>query len=83
MRGYSYPFSRAYFNRYETNPDREHCTLAMISTPNTKDGERCFQGTGVNFVVVDSVRDTAQFDASKKFSKIYTSRFISIYQKNN
>lgn len=82
MRGYSYPFSRAYFGRYETNPDREHCTLYMISTPSSKDGERCFQSTGVNFVVVDSLRDGAQFDTAKKFSKIYTSRYISIYQKN-
>ena len=82
MRGYSYPFSRAYFNRYETNPDREQCTLAMISTPNTKDGDRCFQRTGVNFVMVESSRDTAQFNSSKKFSKIYTSRYVTIYQKN-
>ncbi len=82
MRGYSYPFSRAYFGRYETNPDREHCTLYMISTPSSKDGERCFQATGVNFVVVDSVKDSAQFDSAKKFSKIYTSRYITIYQKN-
>ncbi len=82
MRGYSYPFSRAYFGRYETNPDREHCTLYMISTPNSKDGERCFQATGVNFVVVDAVRDAAQFDTAKKFSKIYSSRYIAIYQKN-
>jgi hypothetical protein len=82
MRGYSYPFSRAYFNRYETNPDREHCTLYMISTPSSKDGERCFQATGVNFVVVDSIKDTAQFNTAKKFSKIYSSRYITIYQRN-
>lgn len=82
MRGYSYPFSRAYFGRYETNPDREQCTLMMISTPNTKEGEKCFQATGVNFVVVNSQEDAAQFDTAKKFSKIYSSRYISIYQKN-
>ncbi|MEK9173995.1 MAG: hypothetical protein AAB845_01890, partial [Patescibacteria group bacterium] len=82
MRGYSYPFSRAYFGRYETNPDREHCTLYMISTPSSKEGERCFAATGVNFVVVDSVKDSAQFNTAKKFSKIYSSRYITIYQKN-
>jgi hypothetical protein len=82
MRGYSYPFSRAYFGRYETNPDREHCTLYMISTPSSKDGTRCFEATGVNFVVVDSIKDSAQFDTAKKFSKIYTSRYITIYQRN-
>ena len=82
MRGYSYPFSRAYFGRYETNPDRERCTLYMISTPSSKEGERCFEATGVNFVVVDSIKDSAQFDTAKKFSKIYSSRYITIYQKN-
>jgi hypothetical protein len=54
----------------------------MISTPSSKDGERCFQATGVNFVVVDSTKDTAQFNTAKKFSKIYSSRYITIYQKN-
>lgn len=81
MRGYSYPFSRAFFNRYETNPDREQCTLAMISTPNTKEGKRCFEETGVNYVVVNADEDGAQFSASKDFSKIYASRYIAIYQR--
>lgn len=75
---YNYPFSRSYFKRYEDNPDREHCTLAMISTPNTAFGKKCYQDLPVRFLVVNPKFDQAQFLSSPKFSLIYSSPDVAV-----
>jgi len=81
MRGYTYPLSRGFFQRYEDNPDREQCTLLMISVPNTPKGEKCFDDTGTSIVVVNPDYDATQFDKSSRFSKIYASKYIAIYRR--
>lgn len=81
MRDYSYPLSRGFFKRYEDNPNREQCTLAMISTPNLPKGEKCYTETGTNIVMVNPRFDTAQFEKSDTFSKIYSSDTVSIYKR--
>lgn len=83
LRGYDYPLSRGYFKRYEdgTNP-REQCTLRMISTPNTVQGQKCFTDTGTDFVVVNPAYDTAQFRKSSDFSLVYASDDISVYHRD-
>jgi hypothetical protein len=79
-RGYNYPLSRSFFKRYEDNPQREQCTLAMISTPNTAFGKQCYQELGVHFVIVNPKYDRAQFQKSPSFSLIYQSPDIAIFE---
>lgn len=83
LRGYDFPLSRGYFKRYEdpTKP-REQCTLKMISSPNTPEGIRCFEGTGTNIVMINPAFDATQFDKSKSFDKIYASDGIGIYKRH-
>lgn len=84
MRDYSFPFSRGYFKRYEdsTKP-REMCTLWMISEPNTKRGQKCFNDLRVNFIMVNPRFDSAQFEKSQEFWKIYSGKEINIYYRPN
>jgi hypothetical protein len=81
-RDYNYPLSRSFFKRYEDNPDREHCTLAMIATPNAPLGKQCFQDLPVRFLVVNPKFDYAQFVKSPQFSLVYSSSNVAIFQFN-
>ncbi len=81
LRDYNFPLSRSYFGRYET-PGREQCTLQMISIPNTAEGKRCFETSGVNIIVVHPLYDRSQFEKSNNFSRIYSSNDIHIYEKS-
>jgi hypothetical protein len=80
MRDYFFPLSRGYFSRYETS-DRERCTLDMIAIPNTPRAKACFQGTGVNYLVVNPEFDAPQFAKSPDFSRVYSSDKIHIYAR--
>lgn len=83
MRDYNYPFSRGFFKRYEdATKQREMCTLWMISTPNLEDGQKCYNETGVDFVMVDPQFDSAQFQKSKDFDQIYANNEINIYHRH-
>lgn len=77
---YNYPLSRSFFKRYEDNPGREQCTLAMIATPNTPFGKQCYQDLPVRYLVVNPHFDQAQFTKSSEFSLIYSSPNIAIFQ---
>ncbi len=80
MRDYSYPFSRSYFKRYEDKTkQREMCTLWMISEPNSQRGQKCYNETSVNFVIVNPKIDNAQFQNSNNFWKVYANNEVSIY----
>ncbi len=83
MRDYAYPLSRGYFKRYEdeTNP-REQCTLLMISVPNLPEGRACYEDLDVNLVAVHPAYDTAQFEKSHDFSRIYSGTTVHIYERN-
>jgi len=81
LRDYSYPLSRGFFKRYEDNPNREQCTLLMISVPNTARGEKCYTETGTNFVVVNPHFDITPFEKSSSFARIYASDDIHIYAR--
>ncbi len=81
MRDYSYPFSRGFFKRYEDNPNREQCTLLMISVPNTPQGEKCYAETSTDLVMVNPAYDTAQFEKSSSFSRVYASELVDIYKR--
>ena len=81
LRDYSYPLSRGFFKRYEDNPNREQCTLLMISVPNTERGEKCYAETKTNFVVVNPSFDVTPFEKSDAFSRIYASENIHIYER--
>ncbi|MDO8566278.1 MAG: hypothetical protein Q7S04_03785 [Candidatus Moranbacteria bacterium] len=81
LRDYAYPLSRGFFKRYEDNPNREQCTLLMISIPNTARGEKCYADLDVNFVIINPHFDTTQFEKSEQFSRIYASDDIHIYQR--
>ena len=81
LRDYAYPLSRGLFGRYADNPDREQCTLSMISVPNTARGEKCYDELGVSLVAVNPHFDTAQFEKSERFSRIYASDDIHIYER--
>lgn len=81
LRDYAYPLSRGFFKRYEDNPDREQCTLYMISVPNTPQGEKCYDETGTDLVMINPEFDTTQFEKSTKFSRIYANDEVHIYQR--
>lgn len=81
LRDYASPLSRGFFKRYEDNPDREQCTLLMISVPNTPRGEKCYNDLGVDLIVVNPHFDATQFEKSQKFSRIYASDDIHIYKR--
>jgi hypothetical protein len=81
LRDYSYPLSRGFFKRYEDNPNREQCTLLMISVPNTARGEKCYTETGTNIVVVNPKYDVTPFEKSDNFVRIYTTDNIHIYTR--
>ncbi len=83
MRGYKYPLSRSYFKRYhdKTKP-RENCTLLMISNPNSPTSQECFKHTHVDFIIVNPLYDSAQFDKLSQFDKIYaTDSVVAYYRK--
>lgn len=81
LRDYAYPLSRGFFKRYTDNPSREQCTLLALSVPNTPSGEKCYTDLSIDYVVVNPYFDTAQFEKSKKFSRIYASDSIHIYKR--
>lgn len=82
MNGYNYPFSRAYFKRYEdTTKNREQCTLLMISTPNSPEADKCFDGTGANFLMINPRFDGAQFQKTRNFWQVYASDELTIFHK--
>jgi len=77
LRDYNNPLSRGLFHRYESN--REHCTLTMISTPNTEEGQKCFDALGVTIVMVHPQFDSEQFGKSEQFSKVYAGSDVAIF----
>lgn len=84
MKDYTYPLSRSFLMRYDdTIKQRETCTRDMIAIPHSEIGRQCFEETGVSYVVLKKEFDTAQFEKSADFSKIYTSSNVVIYQRNN
>ncbi|MFZ2187743.1 MAG: hypothetical protein WAV46_03925 [Candidatus Moraniibacteriota bacterium] len=83
LRDYAYPLSRGFFKRYEDNPNREQCTLSMISIPNTESGKKCYDDLNTRFVVINPHLDTTQFEKSQQFSRIYVSNDIHIYERKN
>jgi len=80
-RDYAYPLSRGYFKRYEDNPNREQCTSLVISAPNTPLGKKCYEDLAIRFIVVNPHFDTAQFEKSISFSRIYSADDIHIYER--
>jgi hypothetical protein len=80
LSGYTFPLSRGYFKRYEdeTKP-RERCTLWMIATPNSANGEQCFDQTGTNILIVNPHFDRSQFEKSNRFFSLYQSNDIAVY----
>jgi len=80
MRDYNYPFTRSFLFRYDS-PTREQCTLRMISEPKSSEAKKCFEKTGINFVVINPHYDSSQFSDSKEFWKVYSSDLIGTYYK--
>jgi len=82
MRGYNYPLSRAYFKRYEdeTKP-REQCTNLMISSPNSIEAKKCFDGTKTDFIMIDPKMDSAQFNRLPEFWQVYSGDAVAIFYK--
>lgn len=81
LRDYGYPLSRGFFKRYQDNPNREQCTLLMISVPNTERAQKCYTETDTQYVVVNPKFDVTPFEKSSHFSRVYTSPDIHIYSR--
>lgn len=82
MRGYNFPLYRADLFRYTDGVDKqETCTLDMISDPDSVHGQKCFNDLGVDYVLIDQRMDSAQFDKSDNFWKIYSNGEIAIYYR--
>ncbi|KKQ06432.1 MAG: hypothetical protein US15_C0011G0012, partial [Candidatus Moranbacteria bacterium GW2011_GWF1_36_4] len=82
MQDYNYPLSRSFFKRYEdpTKP-REMCTLWMISTPNTENGQKCFSDLGINFIILNPKYDSIQFEKTEQFWKVFSGKDIGVYYR--
>ena len=78
---YSNPLSRSYFKRYKSHPNREHCTLSMISNPNSQLSSDCFESLNIGPVVVNTSQDGQKFSDQSRFSKVYQNDDLSIYWK--
>jgi hypothetical protein len=81
LRDYAYPLSRGFFKRYEGQSFPRTMHPPDDSVPNTPRGEKCYNDLGVDLVVVNPHFDTAQFEKSEKFSRIYASDNIHIYAR--
>jgi hypothetical protein len=81
--GYNYPFSRSFFKRYEdpTKP-REQCTLLMISSPSSEQGQQCFFDLNTRYIVVHRETDSGQFLKLDNFWSIYQNDDIAIFYRN-
>ncbi len=83
MQDYKYPLSRSLLKRYEDPvKKRETCTRDMVAIPDSEVGQKCFKETGVKYVVLKKGYDTAQFEKSKNFSKVYISDSVVIFKRN-
>ncbi|PID52156.1 MAG: hypothetical protein CR972_03375 [Candidatus Moraniibacteriota bacterium] len=76
---YSYPLSRSYFKRYETNPNRERCTLHMISSPESPEAQSCFTNLSTKIILVNTEQDASQFLHSENFYRIYQNNELSLF----
>jgi hypothetical protein len=81
MKDYNYPLTRSLFFRYEENSAREHCTLWMISEPQSSEAQKCFSDLGVNFLVINPALDSAQFKKTNNFWNVYSSDNVAIFYK--
>jgi hypothetical protein len=83
MRDYYFPSYRANFERYENGIDKqEFCTRDMISNPGGELGRKCYSDLGTNFVMVDKLMDSAQFQKLDNFWQVYSNDKINIYYRN-
>lgn len=76
---YSYPLSRSFFKRYETNPDRETCTREMISAPRSAQAQQCYDNLSTHAVLVDTEQDAAQFTSNEQFDRVYQNDDHSLF----
>lgn len=76
---YSNPLSRSFFQRYENNPDREHCTLEMITDPSSDLAQTCFAQLTIGPIVVSSEQDAGQFTSLENMMKVYENDDSTIY----
>ncbi|EKD58630.1 MAG: hypothetical protein ACD_56C00083G0009 [uncultured bacterium] len=84
MKDYNFPLSRGFFKRYqdETKP-REQCTNLMISVPNSQPAQKCFEGTGTNYLMVDPKMDSGQFHRLNDFWQVYSADAVGVFYKAN
>ena len=84
MRDYYFPSYRANFERYENGVDKhEFCTRDMISSPGGELGKKCFEDLGTNFVMVDRLNDSMQFQKLNNFWQVYSNDKINVYYRKN
>ncbi len=76
---YSFPLSRAFFSRYESNPDRETCTLDMISVPGSATAQECYNNLHIGAVLISTEQDAGQFLRNTQFSRIYQNDELSLF----
>jgi hypothetical protein len=82
MRGYEEPLSRSYLKRYDPINNRETCTRDMIAIPESEIGKQCFEETGVRFIILRNGYDTHKFEKSENFSKLFHTREVVIFERN-
>jgi hypothetical protein len=55
----------------------------MIAIPDSEIATQCFSETNVSYIVLKKGYDTAQFEKSKNFEKVYFSDSVAIYHRIN
>lgn len=82
MRDFNYPFYRAMLFRYERIADKqEKCTLYVISSPDSREAEKCEQELHIGAVLVNEKIDGQQFQHFRKYEKVYSDAFQSVYAR--
>lgn len=84
MRNYDYPLSRTFLNKYnDPFKPRETCTRDMISDPDSERAQDCYNQTATTFIILKKNYDTAQFEKSNNFSKIFVSNTVVVFKREN
>jgi hypothetical protein len=55
----------------------------MISSPGGELGKKCFEDLGTNFVMVDRLNDSMQFQKLNNFWQVYSNDKINVYYRKN
>ncbi|MBD3238098.1 MAG: hypothetical protein GF332_00465 [Candidatus Moranbacteria bacterium] len=84
LRGYDYVLSRTFDYKYkDPTSNRDKCPFIMATSPDSTQGQECFQENQVGFIILRKGFDNYFFEKSINFSKIYESPSVVVFKNNS